>query len=1002
MSSNKLGFELEVKANQVIQVFDYLNKELNKIREFLGKPLNVDADASALKQELLDAGQALDSLSDGDVVVSGDASEVVDASEEAQGAVDEVPDNKNVDITGDNKGLLQSLGQIGLALNTVSMAYNKVQSVLGGYISYSHIQEKAEQSLINSMKVKGIATEANIALVMKLAGETQNLTTVGDEESMQLLSMATNMGITTEKMEEALQGSIGLATAFASAGLSRETAMKGIALAYEGEFTQLSRYIPALRTTTDKTEQLAILQEAMADGFELSKAETETGAGALVQYQNLVGDLKEKIGDMINQALTPLIKAFSKVVNFLNEYPGLIKVLIPVLGSLGVVIAFLTMKQAALNAAQAISAALTGNWIALAAAVVAGLGIYGLSVATAGDKQEDFAEKTKKSNDELERQKKLTQESSVEDLSSEIGKNLAEIAKIDEALEKQRMELKSAQMESNIEVSKALQQRAQAEIDSLQRQKDRLLDYNKSYQANIDEQERLTEEYNRWKIEEDRRNSLEKIDLLKEDLDKARAHYESLETLTEADVEVKKEAYEKLLQAEENYQNELKRIKKEAEQKSPEEIIDRQKVINSLNQEKNAMVQHYANLSVLRAVDVSDMKSRFDEYLEKVKSVYQEEPEEYERIKAELEQIEKASNMRLIQEKGSFASQIASLSRSTAEKELVSYENLMERLGDLYAEDAEKYKEYQQIIKDAYVERTMGSFQTEKDNFDKQREAVDEYFTSHHDQLIANGVTEEEIHQAKEEAKSRITKQELDKQLSLNQQVASGLSGIFANLTKAVTGESEKSFKIRKALSLVQATIDTFASANAAYKAMATIPVVGPGLAVAAAAAAITAGMVNVRNISQQKYEPPKAEKGGLSGLLRGPSHSSGGILIEAEGDEFITRKQRVRELGVPFFDFLNNAPIEAVRSALAGITLPSFSIPAVPQIAYAGGGQVSGGMQFGELLSEIKMLRRDLQEKEMSVNVGINANDVIRQADKVLINEANTEGAVERGGYHV
>lgn len=234
MSSNKLGFELEVKANQVIQVFDYLNKELNKMREFLGKPLNVDADASALKQELLDAGQALDSLSDGDVVVSGDASDAVDASEEAQSAVEQIPDNKHVDITGDSGNLVADLGRIGLALNTVSMAYNKVQSVLGGYITASHVQEKAELDLINSMRVKGTATEANIALVMELAGETQKLTTVGDEASMQLLSLATNMGISTDKMEEALHGSIGLATAFASAGLSQETAMKGIAPSLEG------------------------------------------------------------------------------------------------------------------------------------------------------------------------------------------------------------------------------------------------------------------------------------------------------------------------------------------------------------------------------------------------------------------------------------------------------------------------------------------------------------------------------------------------------------------------------------------------------------------------------------------------------------------------------------------------------------------------------------------------------------------------------------------------
>ena len=47
--------------------------------------------------------------------------------------------------------------------------------------------------------------------------------------------------------------------------------------------------------------------------------------------------------------------------------------------------------------------------------------------------------------------------------------------------------------------------------------------------------------------------------------------------------------------------------------------------------------------------------------------------------------------------------------------------------------------------------------------------------------------------------------------------------------------------------------MDTYASANAAYKAMAGIPVVGPALGVAAAAAAIGAGLANVKQIASAR-----------------------------------------------------------------------------------------------------------------------------------------------------
>ena len=52
----------------------------------------------------------------------------------------------------------------------------------------------------------------------------------------------------------------------------------------------------------------------------------------------------------------------------------------------------------------------------------------------------------------------------------------------------------------------------------------------------------------------------------------------------------------------------------------------------------------------------------------------------------------------------------------------------------------------------------------------------------------------------------------------------------------------------------MQATWDTYNSANAAYKAMAGIPVVGPGLGIAAAATAIGAGLANVNSIIKTKF----------------------------------------------------------------------------------------------------------------------------------------------------
>ena len=102
--------------------------------------------------------------------------------------------------------------------------------------------------------------------------------------------------------------------------------------------------------------------------------------------------------------------------------------------------------------------------------------------------------------------------------------------------------------------------------------------------------------------------------------------------------------------------------------------------------------------------------------------------------------------------------------------------------------------------------------------------------------------------------------------------------------------------KAAKKAAQVQALVDAYASANAAYKAMAGIPVVGPALGIAAATAAVGAGLANVKMIEQ-------AEEGGLIG---GKRHSQGGTIIEAEQGEFIMKRSAVNRIGVNDLNNMN------------------------------------------------------------------------------------------------
>lgn len=92
-----------------------------------------------------------------------------------------------------------------------------------------------------------------------------------------------------------------------------------------------------------------------------------------------------------------------------------------------------------------------------------------------------------------------------------------------------------------------------------------------------------------------------------------------------------------------------------------------------------------------------------------------------------------------------------------------------------------------------------------------------------------------------------VTKWTLDNMLSMGQSVGK----IFGSVANMMNRNSEEGLAAYKAFATASAIIDTLASAVAAYKSLAGIPLAGPALGAAAAAAAVTAGMANVMQIQK-------------------------------------------------------------------------------------------------------------------------------------------------------
>jgi len=90
-----------------------------------------------------------------------------------------------------------------------------------------------------------------------------------------------------------------------------------------------------------------------------------------------------------------------------------------------------------------------------------------------------------------------------------------------------------------------------------------------------------------------------------------------------------------------------------------------------------------------------------------------------------------------------------------------------------------------------------------------------------------------------------------------------------SNLTELFAGKSEKAakkaFQVQKAVSIAQATIDTYKSANAIFASTAANPitVLNPSAPFIAAGVAVAAGLVNVASIASQKFQGGGSTGGG-------------------------------------------------------------------------------------------------------------------------------------------
>jgi hypothetical protein len=190
--------------------------------------------------------------------------------------------------------------------NTIS-AFKKIAisgvgattAIVGGLTALAKAyaeQESAQNKLKATFDALGESGSYAITRWGAFATSLQKITTVDDEITLGLVSLAKTMGISNDRIEDSIKGAIGLSKAF---GLDLQSSMKMVALAGEGQFEMLGRYIPAIRTATTDAQKMAIVNQAMATGFRIAQEETTTISGAFTSLKNAIGDAMQAAGEAI-------------------------------------------------------------------------------------------------------------------------------------------------------------------------------------------------------------------------------------------------------------------------------------------------------------------------------------------------------------------------------------------------------------------------------------------------------------------------------------------------------------------------------------------------------------------------------------------------------------------------------------------------------------------------------------------------------------------------------
>lgn len=222
------------------------------------------------------------------------------------------------------KNGLLALGESVNKLNTMfnmfvgAKIFQQLGKVVNDTVRAFEVQQKAIAQLTNSISNNSKLTEGSLKRIIDFTGQLQKKGIYGDEVLQEQASYLASLGLTEVQIKKTLEASANMA---AKGIMPLEGAVKNLAKTYGGLAGELGEKIPALRNLTKEQlqagEAIALVQQTFAGSLETA---ADTLQGRTQQVQNIIGDIKEKIGTLFGVAKLSILNTIQPVLSAIDEW----------------------------------------------------------------------------------------------------------------------------------------------------------------------------------------------------------------------------------------------------------------------------------------------------------------------------------------------------------------------------------------------------------------------------------------------------------------------------------------------------------------------------------------------------------------------------------------------------------------------------------------------------------------------------------------------------------